>query len=430
METEGTAAQLIALERFATVNPDLSQLETNLGEFDAFSFLGVSRYEETHSKLLAWLLDPGESHDMGDLFLTMLLSDTGAATEKQFRTTDWSCSIVEREWYNVVDEEVGFLDILVRNDKARFVCAIENKVFSSEHSNQLSRYRKAIENEFGGFYRSLLFVTRLAALPEQIDERDAWTPVGYETILRLVETLISRGANRANEDAIAFLRQYTTTLRRIIVPNDEVKRMATKIYLEHKDAIDLIYRHREDYIDSLTGFFVEAVKHQEGWEYLGKREGNKLFAFIPRSWKEFSAFHTGTTLPKDDALVWFDFDFRVIGQVTLILTMSAGDIESSIRKQMFHGTRGRHPDVFGHKGSPRGEYSVQTVRLFASSPVLSERNIIHEENPVLRSRVLEWVSNFAEGEFQQIYRVVVDIFRALETDPESIPGDSHSTNRT
>lgn len=430
VETDGTASQLIALERFATDNPKLSQLETSLAEFDAFSFLGVSRYEETHSKLLAWLLDPGESHGMGDLFLTMLLSDTGAVTEKQLRTTDWSYSTVEREWYNVVDERAGFLDILVRNDRARFVCAIENKVFSSEHSNQLSRYSKAIESEFGRFDKSLLFLSRQASLPDQPSERDTWIPVGYETILRLVETLIGRGANCANEAVIPFLRQYATTLRRTIVPNDQVKRMVTRIYLEHRDAIDLIYRHREDYIGLLKESFVEAVNHQEGWEYIGEREGSRLLAFIPENWKKFSTFHTGTTLPNSDAVLWFDFDFRVIGQVTLILTMSAGDIDNRVRKQMFDDTRGRHPGIFDFRGSPKGEYSVHTVRLYASSPVVSERQIIDEESSVLRSQILEWVSNFAEGEFQQIYRVVVDIFQALETDPESMPRDSHSTNRT
>ena len=45
------------------------------------------------------------------------------------------------------------------NVPAKFLCAIENKVFSSEHSEQLTRYRKALERDYPDFARRFVFLT-------------------------------------------------------------------------------------------------------------------------------------------------------------------------------------------------------------------------------------------------------------------------------
>ena len=51
-----------------------------------------------------------------------------------------------------------------------------------------------------------------------------------------------------NYAVAAFLSQYATCLRRNIVPDTTVERMATRIYLQHREAIDLIIKHRVAYI--------------------------------------------------------------------------------------------------------------------------------------------------------------------------------------
>ena len=102
MDVNDSVTQISALERFVVGNLDLEQFEEMLKKFDAFAFLGVSGSEETHSKILAWLLDPRGNHSAGDFFLTTLLRETGAATDEQIHNIDWSNTTVQREWYNVV----------------------------------------------------------------------------------------------------------------------------------------------------------------------------------------------------------------------------------------------------------------------------------------------------------------------------------------
>ena len=302
------------LEKFAA-DPELARLEEMLTEFDAFAFLGVSTSEEIHSRILAWLLNPQENHSTGDFFLTNFLLATTAATDEQIRSIDWSESTVQREWRNVVHGKTGYLDILVVNTGSAFACAIENKIFAREHGEQLTRYRQALEQEYGGFHRSHLFLSPQGTPPERLEERDFWTPVDYGTILRLVEETWKCGVDRQDRTVAAFLQQYATTLRRRIVPDTNLKQLATRLYLRHREAIDLINRYKGTYyLDDLREICREAIECRESWYLVGERNRGELIGLIDASWQDFSMFHTGTAwLPQTDSLMIMDFDFREVG---------------------------------------------------------------------------------------------------------------------
>jgi len=42
--------------------------------FNVFEVLGRPRLEQAHSNFLAWLLDPGEAHGLGDKFLRQFMA--------------------------------------------------------------------------------------------------------------------------------------------------------------------------------------------------------------------------------------------------------------------------------------------------------------------------------------------------------------------
>ena len=180
------AEQVEALEKFAS-DARLQKLaelaESQRSEFDALDFVGRSRLgsgralwsdEEFHSNLLAWLLNPGESHGMGARFLTSFLHETGASSEMQ--SIDWSDATIIREWLNFVDGEWGYLDLLILNESKQSLCAIENKVFSSEHSNQLTRYRKALTDRHPHYAKHHVFLTPRGTLPYCEKEHTYWMP--------------------------------------------------------------------------------------------------------------------------------------------------------------------------------------------------------------------------------------------------------------
>ena len=140
-------------------------------EFDALDFVGQLRLgsgealwgsEEFHSNVLAWLLRPTASHGLGDRFLRQLLRRAGVP--EAARSVDWSAVAVIREWEHTVHGQLGYLDILIVDASAQALCAIENKTFTSEHHEQLTRYRNALEFAYPTF-------TRLSRVLDAVGDR-------------------------------------------------------------------------------------------------------------------------------------------------------------------------------------------------------------------------------------------------------------------
>ena len=394
-------------------DPDLPVLEEMLSEFDAFSFLGLSGSEAFHSKILVWLLDPWGSHSVGDFFLTKFLVGTEALTEEQVKGADWSQTSVRPEWHNIVDGRNGYLDILILNADSSFACGIENKIFSSEHSSQLTRYRKALKESYENYSRSYLFMSPEGISPSDSEERSFWTPVDYGKILSLVEVTIKEGVDPENESTASFLRQYATTLRRIIVPDTNMRQLATKIYLRHKETLDFIFDNKDGYIKDVINICEEAIHLQCSWRLLGEREG-KLVGFQDKSWEDFDIFHIGTGTPYDNSpLLLLDFDLRQNGKVLLNLTLCPGN-NDVVRQRLFEETQ-QYPEIFNHRTSERGgQLRNSYTRLYESEPILSEFDFHKWDRAEVRERILEWVSDFSENEFPKINDIIVNSFREIE----------------
>ncbi|MYL34308.1 hypothetical protein GLW08_10550 [Pontibacillus yanchengensis] len=69
MKQDSNQELYLKISRFLSNNELLFELNSSLREFNPFKVLKVDQYEIRHSNMLAWLLDPKENHDIGDLFL-------------------------------------------------------------------------------------------------------------------------------------------------------------------------------------------------------------------------------------------------------------------------------------------------------------------------------------------------------------------------
>ncbi|HUS09551.1 MAG TPA: PD-(D/E)XK nuclease family protein [Pyrinomonadaceae bacterium] len=137
-------------------------IEERLTAFNIFSAINATDYEVRHSNFLAWLLDPDGAHGFGSVFLKTFL-DAAAGRRghpvDNFTMESWlSGATIEREAY-------GRIDIVVLNTSAKFVCIIENKVHSGEHSDQLRRYRQAVEQQFPEYTRLFVFLSLRPEIP-------------------------------------------------------------------------------------------------------------------------------------------------------------------------------------------------------------------------------------------------------------------------
>lgn len=201
---QASADSIAALERFVVENDDLLALEARLGRFNIFDALGITRAEIRHSNFLAFLLDPSESHGQGPVFLRALLMDLLKDAPREARpmspveihSTDLRGVDVRREWKRV--------DVLITCKEPRFVVAIENKVDSGEHSNQLARYRAEIAAAFPGWPALHVFLTVGGEDPSDA----AWMPYSYGDVRRVLSRVRERYDRAIGDDVRVFLDHY------------------------------------------------------------------------------------------------------------------------------------------------------------------------------------------------------------------------------
>ena len=216
----------------------LDELQKWENHFNLFDVLRASRTEIRHSNVLAWLLNPLENHNLGDSFIRMLCQEFVKGQQNinkdsmQLLLMDFYSFSVYREWKNI--------DILMVSDEEKIVIAIENKIGSHEHSNQLRRYKDTLTKEFPQYKKILIYLTPDGEEPSDSD----WSVLTYENIVENIETIRKKAT--LSPDVALMIDNYIEVIRRDIMEDKELIELCTKIYSKHKKALDLIFEYRID----------------------------------------------------------------------------------------------------------------------------------------------------------------------------------------
>lgn len=253
-----------ALEALLIDNPDLEQLKALLDQFNIFEAVGVVRQELRHSDFLAFLLDPSQPHGLGDTFATHLLQQVlreGAPHHIPITPLDldlWELDTIEvrREWRNI--------DILLLDEAHRIAIIVENKVGSSEHSEQLQRYWQIVEQQFPTWHILGLYLT-----PDgdpASDER--YLTLSYDVIHSLLSQLVESHSSRLGPDVRTLIRHYVQMLRRHVMSESEIAELCRRIYRKHQRALDLIFEHRPDFQAELRDYLEELIRAKESLIFL------------------------------------------------------------------------------------------------------------------------------------------------------------------
>lgn len=229
------------IEALVVGNAEFARLEALLRKFNIFDALGIERQEIRHSNFLAFLLNPAETHGLGELFLKRFLQRALALGGDRAQVTPLDIDVwrldraqVFREWQDI--------DILVHDASNRLVVVIENKIDSTEHSDQLQRYMEVSEREFRTSKIIGIYLTPSADKPS--DER--YVAVSYTVICEVVEEITANKHFSLEFEVRVALNHYAEMLRRYVVADSEISKLCKDIYEKHREALDLIYEHRPD----------------------------------------------------------------------------------------------------------------------------------------------------------------------------------------
>ncbi len=282
-------------------NQDLEKLESILSEFNIFEAVGMIRQEIRHSHFLAFLLNPLESHRLGDLFLKKLLicallnSENSPLSPIEIDIADLEDAELRREWKNI--------DILIYSPSNNLVCVIENKVDSSEHSNQLKRYQETIEGEFPQCRKVFIYLTKEGDSASE----EQWLSLSYDEVAKIMESICQQYQSTMGDDVYTLINHYVSLIRRHLVSSSEIAELCQKIYRQHQQALDLIYEHRPDLQSDISEFLQQIIRdHQQ--DDLEKDDCTKRYIrFAPKEWDSLAFPKTCEKWTSSQRILLFEF---------------------------------------------------------------------------------------------------------------------------
>ena len=229
----------------------LKELSKELNEFNIFKVLGIVNMEIKHSNILAWLLNPNESHELGGFFLKEFLHKI--KNDNGFKINNLDKVIVKREWDNI--------DVLVeiRSSEGNFVCVIENKIWSIEHDNQLENYKGKIENYYkDGWEKCYRYLTPNNNIEE---DKGDWKKIEYLQIEEIISKSIEKLKLKQNKKIIYLLEDYQIILKRYIIMKDDKLEVLTKeLWNNHKDALVYLIENSLNVFDYFLKELYEKLK--------------------------------------------------------------------------------------------------------------------------------------------------------------------------
>ena len=237
---------------------DFDKLDLGLKNPNIFQILRISKNEIRHSNFLSWLLDPNESHKLGDIFLKRFLREVFSSDKfveiDQVDVEGMNLTKVEiqREWKNI--------DILIVLENV--VVCIENKVLSKEHSNQLMRYREIIESHYPNHKQTFVFLSPEGETSE--NESETYEPISYEFIVETLDRITSVYGESLNQQVKNYIKDYITIIKRELMGTDKLTELSKKIYQNHKELFDFIIDHKPDVLDDVKSIFEKEIQ-KRGW---------------------------------------------------------------------------------------------------------------------------------------------------------------------
>ncbi len=217
--------------------------------------------------------------------------------------------------------------MLIKDDKNKFVCVIENKIKSTEHDNQLQRYFNHVSSEFSDYKKMFVYLTLEGEIPES-DTCNNWTPFGYSQIVEAIDYLLKSKGNTLSNEIHIFISHYLEMLRRYIMKDSKVHELCRRIYSKHKRAIDLIIESKPDRLDDISTMLQEIIDNDT--DLILDKSSKTYIRFIPKNLDFIRKDGSGWTNTK--RILLFQIQNRESG---VFLNLYIGPGDDNLRKKIF-----------------------------------------------------------------------------------------------
>lgn len=162
-----------------------------------FEYLGIASIEKIHSQIIKWILSKDNN--------AILDSQKSKIIELLFEEKGFHIDEIHTEYESI--------DILIKSSET--VICIENKLKSSQHSNQLEKYEKIILEKYNKIKRKFFYLTLIG----ESSKLDTWKNITYNQL----HEVLSEIPIQSNTNGV-ILKEYIKTLSNFkYIVNDFLK---------------------------------------------------------------------------------------------------------------------------------------------------------------------------------------------------------------
>ena len=208
---------------------DYQKIREKLNSPNIFTCLDNASYEIRHSNFIAWLLNPGETHNQKDYFLRQFLSAIGEPPPSEGEHFD-----VRRERWKI--------DIVI-STQAR-VLAIENKIFAKDSVGQLAKYRAIIARKFPDKRARLIYWTLDRESPIDGTEDAHWYRFSHREFNQILMLTLK---NLKDQRVAFYVEDYIDAVSLTLLGNTSFSEDAKKLVAKHKGVLKKIFEGAEEF---------------------------------------------------------------------------------------------------------------------------------------------------------------------------------------
>ena len=216
--------------------------------FNPFDVLRYSDYEIRHSNVLAWLLQPNETHGIGGAFIRDFTTALNEEATKQSIPPVPVPSSFEADSVRV-ERELDYVDITLFFENEGVVIAIENKTGEAapEHAEQVRGYEAKLRETYRGKYRVIRSVLLTTSHEADSSEGD-FIHMNWTRVHDIVNSIRERDRFRSEESerVRAFLGQYLEIVERLIAQPETETNYFSTLLDDYGHVLNSLLKTREE----------------------------------------------------------------------------------------------------------------------------------------------------------------------------------------
>ena len=201
------------------------------------------------------------------------------------------------------------------------------------------------------------------------------------------------------------------------MPETSLSQLARKVYLEHREAIDLIWNNGPDWVAEAKPWLREAIAQQSGWLLDSENEKTNYIRFRAEAWDRHDAAQTeGGWSLTSNTLLRFGFKFVDYNPYLRLALSPKNETNDVLRHKLFEAVR-QKPRLF--------KPAVQSlpddwVYLHESEYILDDSDFgVGWDDGTTRAKLEKWIDDFAAHEFPAMNEVIVGCLEEIDAEKQA-----------